>query len=131
MIPALPNNGMVHLRSTRSMPETLARIEAALAQRGLPILARIRHSEDAAKAGLTMRPTELLIFGKAQAGTPLMVAAPTLAIDLPLKALIWQSDDGNVFVSYNDPLYLKERHSIPDALMPNIAGIRSVLEEAI
>ena len=130
-MPELPNNGMVHLSSKHSMLETVERVESTLQAKGLPILARIHHSEDAAKAGLKMRPTMLLIFGKAQSGTPLMIAAPTVAIDLPLKALIWQADDGGVLVSYNDPIYLQKRHSIPDALISNIAGIGSILEGAI
>jgi len=128
---SFPDNGMVHLHSRYSVSETIARLEAAITARGVPIHARIDHSGDAAKAGLEMRPTELILFGNAKAGTPLMVAAPTLAIDLPLKALAWQDADGNVWLSYNGPEYLQKRHGIPEELMKNIAVIKVLAEEAI
>ena len=99
--------------------------------KGLTILAQIDHSGDAAKAGLSMRPTQLLIFGNAKAGTPLMVASPGIAIDLPLKALVWQDADEKVWLSYNSPDYLKQRHHLPDNLMQNIAGIKLICEEAV
>jgi uncharacterized protein (DUF302 family) len=126
----MANHGMVHLNSPYSVPETLARLESIVRSKGLSILARIDHSGDAAKAGLKMRPTELLIFGNPKSGTPLMVASPTAALDLPLKVLVWQDEDGEVRLSWNSPEYLKERHNIPDELLPNIAGIRSLCEEA-
>jgi uncharacterized protein (DUF302 family) len=85
-------------------------------------LARIDHSEDAAKVGLKMAPTELLI-GNPKAGTPVMIASPTTALDLPLKALVWQDADGKVWLSYNSPEYLRQRHNIPDDLLKNISGI--------
>jgi uncharacterized protein (DUF302 family) len=97
----------------------------------VPILARIDHSGDAAKAGLSMRPTQLLIFGNAKAGTPLMAASPTVAIDLPLKALAWQDADDKVWLSYNSPNYLKQRHALPDNLMQNIDGIGPICAEAV
>jgi uncharacterized protein (DUF302 family) len=127
----LPDNGMVHLSSPRSVPDTLARLETIVQAKGLPILALIDHSGDAAKAGLTMQPTKLLIFGNAKAGTPLMIAAPTVAIDLPLKALVWQDDADNVWLSYNDPKYLMERHDVPKSLLQNIAGIGPICAEAV
>src|ERR1700742_3009753 len=105
---------MVHLESPRSVPETLARLETVVRSKGLTILAQIDHSGDAAKAGLSMRPTQLLIFGNAKAGTPLMVASPSIAIDLPLKVLVWQDVSGKVWVSYNSPDYLRQRHRLPD-----------------
>jgi uncharacterized protein (DUF302 family) len=129
MAPLL-DNGMVHLNSNHSVVDTVTRLEAILQTKGLPILAKIDHSGDAAKAGLSMPPTKLLIFGNAKSGTPLMIAAPTIAIDLPLKALIWQDADGKVWLSYNSPDYLKNRHGIPDDLLKNIAGIRAICEEA-
>ena len=98
---------------------------------GIPILARIDHSGGAAAMGLEMRPTKLVIFGNARAGTPLMVAAPTLALDLPLKALVWEDADGKVWVSYNTPEYLQERHGFPAELLAKIAGIRVIVEEAV
>jgi uncharacterized protein (DUF302 family) len=130
-MPNLPDNGMIHLSSSRSVSETLARLETIVQGKGLTILARIDHSGDAGKAGLTMQPTKLLIFGNAEAGTPLMIASPSVAIDLPLKALVWQDEDSKVWLSYNSPNYLKERHAIPDNLLQNIAGIRLICEEAV
>src|SRR5882762_8551277 len=108
---------MVHLSSLHSVMETLARLETIVQAKGLTILARIDHSGDAAKAGLTMPQTKLLIFGNAKSGTPLMIASPSVAIDLPLKALVWQDEEGKVWLSYNSPDYLKERHAIPEDLL--------------
>jgi uncharacterized protein (DUF302 family) len=127
----LPDNGLVHLKSNYSVVNTVVRLETILQTKGLPILAQIDHSGDAAKAGLTMAPTKLLIFGNARSGTPLMIAAPTTAIDLPLKTLIWQDADGKVWLSYNSPDYLKKRHGIPDDLLKNIAGISAICEAAV
>jgi uncharacterized protein (DUF302 family) len=127
----LPDNGMIHLRSPHTVPETFERLETIVQSKGLAILARIDHSGDAVKAGLQMRPTKLLIFGNAKSGTPLMIASPSVAIDLPLKALVWQDQDDNVWLSYNSPTYLKQRHAIPDNLLQNIAGIKPICEEAI
>ena len=127
----LPDNGMVHLSSPHTLAATLARLETIVQLKGLTILARIDHSGDAAKAGLKMQPTKLLIFGNAKSGTPLMIASPSVAIDLPLKALVWQDDDGKVWISYNSPDYLKERHAIPESLMQNIAGIGPICSEAV
>src|SRR5580698_5767429 len=127
----LPDNGMIHLRSPHSVPETLARLETSVKAKGIPILARIDNSGDAAKAGLTMKPTQLLICGNAKAGTPLMIASPTVAIDLPLKALAWQDADDKVWLSYNDPNYLKQRHALPDNLLQNIAVIGPICAEAV
>jgi uncharacterized protein (DUF302 family) len=111
--------------------ETLARLETIVQKKGLTIQARVDHSGDAAKAGLQMRPTKLLVFGNPKAGTPLMIASPSLAIDLPLKALVWEDDEGKVWLSYNSPNYLKERHAIPDNLLQNIAGIGPICAEAV
>jgi uncharacterized protein (DUF302 family) len=124
-------NGMIHLTSPYSVPETLRRLESLLQARGLAIFARIDHSGEAEKAGLKMRPTELLIFGSPKQGTPLMVASPTLAIDLPLKALAWEDASGKVWLSYNTPEYLKQRHNIPDELLKNISGVGALLQKAL
>lgn len=124
-------NGMVHLPSPYSVTNTLQRLESVIATKGLTIFARIDHSGEAAKVGLKMPPTELLIFGSPKSGTPLMIASPTLALDLPLKALVWQDVDGAAWLSYNAPEYLQQRHNIPEALIQNIAGIRSICEEAV
>ncbi len=128
---ALPENGMVHLNSPYSVSETLQRLESLVAARGLAVLARINHRGDAAKAGLKMQPTELLIFGNPKSGTPVMIASPTAALDLPLKALVWQDGEGKVWLSYNSPEYLQQRHNIPDDLLKNISGIRAIAEEAV
>ncbi len=127
----LPDNGLIHLISPHSVADTVAALEEAIGRRSIPILARIDHSGDAAKVGLQMPPTVLLIFGNPKAGTPLMLAAPTLAIDLPLKALAWQDADGHVWLSYNSPAYLQARHGIPEPLLNNIAGIAAICEEAV
>jgi uncharacterized protein (DUF302 family) len=120
----LPDNGLVHLKSNYSVADTIVRLETILQTKGLPILAYIDHSGDAAKAGLT-------IFGNARSGTPVMIAAPTTAIDLPLKTLIWQDADGKVWLSYNSADYLKKRHGIPDDLLKNIGGISAICEAAV
>jgi uncharacterized protein (DUF302 family) len=122
---------MIHLASPYSVPETLRRLESLLQARGLAIFARIDHSGEAEKTGLKMRPTQLLIFGSPKQGTPLMVASPTLAIDLPLKALAWEDASGKVWLSYNAPEYLKQRHNIPDELLKNISGVGALLQKAL
>jgi uncharacterized protein (DUF302 family) len=130
-MPQPPDNGLIHLSSPHTVVETLARLETIVQAKGLTILARIDHSGDAAKADLAMPPTRLLIFGNAKSGTPLMIASPSVAIDLPLKALVWQDEEGKVWLSYNSPDYLKERHAIPENLLQNIAGIGPICAEAV
>jgi uncharacterized protein (DUF302 family) len=125
------NNGIVSLKSPYSVPETSQRLETLVAAKGLTIFARVHHSDEAAKVGLEMLPSELLIFGSPKSGTPLMVASPMLAIDLPLKALAWQDADGNIWLSYNSPEYLQQRHNIPEAMIQNVSGIRSICEEVV
>lgn len=127
----LPDNGMVHLDSRYSFAETLQRLESSLEQHGLKVFCRIDHSSEAEKAGLQMRPTQVIVFGSPKAGTPLMVAAPTLAIDLPLKALVWEAEDGNVRVSYNSPEYLQQRHGFPADLVANVAGAGALLDKTV
>jgi uncharacterized protein (DUF302 family) len=126
-----PNEGLVHLSTSRSVFETMNILESVVRSRGLSVAARVDHAGDAVKAGLQMPPTELLIFGNPKAGTPLMIASPTVGIDLPLKALAWQDLDGRVWLSYNSPRYLQERHEIPETLLKNIEGIASICEEAV
>jgi uncharacterized protein (DUF302 family) len=130
-MPELSEKGMVHRSSPYSVEETLERLKANLQSLGIPVLANIDHSGGAAALGLEMKPTKLLIFGNAKAGTPLMLAAPTSALDLPLKALVWEDNDGKVWISYNTPEYLQERHGFPKELMANIAGIRVIVEESV
>lgn len=118
------NRRLVHLSSSHSVSETFARLERVVAAKRIQILARIDHSGDAARVGLKMNQTELLMFRNAKAWTPLMVAPPTLAIDLPVKAPAWHDGDGKVWLSYNSPEYLAERHSVPQELLANIAAIK-------
>ena len=116
------HNGLVQIPSRYSVDETMKRLQAAFAAKGLQVFAVVDHSGEAEKVGLQMRPTKVLIFGSPKAGTPLMVAAPTLAIDLPLKALVAEDAAGKVSVTYNDPEYLRERHGVPADLIKNLAG---------
>lgn len=125
-----PISGLVSIASKHSVPEALARLETILAARGLRIFARIDFSGDARHEGLDLRPMTQIVFGNPKAGTPLMVAAPTVGIDLPLKVLIWEDTNGAVWLSYNDPDFLAQRHSVPPELIRNIAGIRSLVAEA-
>src|SRR5258708_17209020 len=123
--------GLVEIPSRYSVEETLQRLELALATRGLEIFARVDHSGEAEKVGMKMRPTKLLIFGSPKAGTPLMIAAPTLAIDLPLKALVREDETGKVWLIYNSPQYLKARHGVPSELIQNLTGAGALMEKAV
>jgi uncharacterized protein (DUF302 family) len=125
-----PDNGLVHVSSSYSVVETAKRLEASLVAHGITIFCRVDHSGEAEKVGLHMAPTQLLIFGSPKGGTPLMLASPTVAIDLPLKALIWQDPGGKVWLSYNSPEYLQQRHNIPPELINNIAGPTPLLQAA-
>ena len=124
-------DGVISKRSKLSVPATLDRLEALLGSKGIQIFARVDHSGEAEKAGLKMPPTQLLIFGNPKAGTPIMLAAPTSAIDLPLKALAWQDADGQVWLSYNDPAYLKRRFDLNDDDVKTIAGVGALIEHAV
>jgi uncharacterized protein (DUF302 family) len=124
-------NGLVHVASSHTVSETLKKLQTAIGTRGLKVFALIDHSGEAEKAGLKMRPTQLLIFGSPKGGTPLMVVAPSLAIDLPLKVLVWEDVDGKVWISYNSPEYLQQRHKIPADLVKNIAGVGALVEKAV
>ena len=130
-MPDSPNHGLITLPGKHSVQETLSRLEALLQEKGLTIFARIDHSGEAEKIGLKMHNTKLLIFGSPKAGTPLMQAAPTLAIDLPLKALVWEDAEGRAWLTYNDPAYLQQRHNSPPELLPNIAGVATLLQKAL
>jgi uncharacterized protein (DUF302 family) len=125
-----PDNGLIHLSSSYSVAETAKRLEESLLAHGVSMFCRVDHSGEAEKVGLHMPPTQLLIFGSPRAGTPLMLASPTVAVDLPLKALIWQDADGKVWLSYNSPEYLQQRHRIPLELIKNIAGPTPLLQAA-
>ncbi len=123
-------SGIVDTPCNHSVEQTVEKLKAILQAKGLTLFALVDHSGEAQKVGLKMSPTKLLIFGSPQGGTPVMLAAPSVAIDLPLKILVWEDAQGKVFASYNAPEYLKQRHNIPDALLPNISGARSFVEEA-
>lgn len=125
------NNGVLRLKSGHGFEETFTRLESAVASRGLDIFARIDFSGDAELVGIKMRPTRLLIFGNPKAGTPLMLAAPTLALDFPLKVLVSEDERGEVWVSYNSPQYLRARHNIPENLLGNISVIASIVESVV
>jgi uncharacterized protein (DUF302 family) len=124
----MAENGLVTLPSAHDFGTTLARLAAALEARGITIFARIDHAAGAADVRLALRPTTLLVFGNPAAGTPLMQAAQTAGIDLPLKALVWQDADGTVKLSYNDPAWMASRHAIGDAVGPAVAALRAGLE---
>ena len=123
--------GFISKLSPHSVPETIQRLSALLKSKGVATFALIDHSNEAEKAGLKMRPTQLLIFGNPKGGTPLMLAAPSTAIDLPLKALVWEDADGKVWLSYNSPDYLQQRHGFPADLEKNIAAIEPLLAQAV
>jgi uncharacterized protein (DUF302 family) len=122
--------GFISKPSPHSVPETIQRLCAFLKSK-VSRFALIDHSGEAEKAGLKMRPTQLLIFGNPKGGTPLMLAAPSTAIDLPLKALVWEDADGKVWLSYNSPDYLRQRHGFPADLEKNIAAIEPLLAQAV
>jgi uncharacterized protein (DUF302 family) len=124
-------NGLVQIASPYSVEETLRRLQAAFAAKGLQVFAVIDHSGEAEKVGLKMRPTKVVIFGSPKAGTPLMVAAPSLAIDLPLKALVAEDAVGKVWLTYNDPEYLQARHGVSEQLIKNLAGAGTVIAKAL
>jgi uncharacterized protein (DUF302 family) len=125
------SNGLIQVASRYSMDETMRRLQAAFAEKGLKVFAVVDHSGEAEKVGLKMRPTKVLIFGSPKAGTPLMVAAPSLAIDLPLKALVAEDAAGKVSVTYNSPDYLQQRHGVPADLTKNLAGAGVVITKAV
>jgi uncharacterized protein (DUF302 family) len=128
---AAEDNGIAHAQSGYSVRDTVLRLETIVRSQGLIVFAHIDFGGDAEKAGLKMRPTQMLIFGNPKAGTPLMIAVPSIAIDLPLKVLVWQDIGGKVWVSYNKPEYLKKRHGLPDDLVKNISGVAALVEKAV
>jgi uncharacterized protein (DUF302 family) len=126
-----PVNGIITHSSPYSVSDTLDRLESILRGKNITIFTRVDHSGEAEKAGLQMPPTQLLIFGSPKGGTPIMLAAPLSAIDLPLKALAWQDTKGKVWLSYNDPQFLKTRHSVPDDLLIPINNLSTLIQHAI
>jgi uncharacterized protein (DUF302 family) len=126
------NNGLVvEVASHYPVEETVRRLRAAFAAKGVQVFAVIDHSGEGEKVGLKLKPTKVLSFGSPKAGTPLMVAAPSLAIDLPLKALVAEDAAGKVSVTYNDPEFLRERHGFPAELFKNLAGAGAVIAKAV
>jgi uncharacterized protein (DUF302 family) len=119
-------SGVVTIPTQHSVDEAVRRLEQMLADKGIQLFALVDHSGEAEKAGLQMPPTKLVIFGSPKAGTPLMLATPSIAIDLPLKLLIWEDKTGSVWISYNAPGYLMARHGSPQDLLANIAVIEKL-----
>ena len=120
---ATRSNGIIDISSNHSVDQTVERFRNILMTKGVTLFVLVDHSGEAEKAGMKMPPTKLLIFGSPKAGTPLMLAAPSIAIDFPLKVLIWEDRLGKVWISYNSTEYLQERHSIPPELLNNIAVV--------
>jgi uncharacterized protein (DUF302 family) len=125
-----PDRGIKIMAASSGVDETMDRLESLAKKRGLTVFARINFTKDAAAAGLTMQPTQLLILGSPAAGTPLMVAAPGTALDLPLKVLAWADAANRCWVSFNSPEYLQRRHGFPAALLANIAGLEKLVQAA-
>ena len=123
-------NGIATILSRQSVDRTVRNFEEILKAKGVKLFALIDHSGEAEKAGMQMRPTKLLIFGNPKAGTPLMIASPSIAIDLPMKVLVWEGADGKVWISYNAPAYLAARHSLPAELVKNIAVVETLATQA-
>ncbi len=121
-------NGIVSVPSRHSVNDTIARLQQMLEAKAVKVFAVVDHSGEAEKAGMQMLNTKLIIFGNPKAGTPLMLAAPTLAIDLPLKILVWEDTDARVWVSYNSPEFLRNRHDLPSELMPTLAAAASLAD---
>jgi uncharacterized protein (DUF302 family) len=124
------DNGMTTLPSTHSVDETVKKLKTILESKAVTLFALVDHSGEAAKAGMQMSNTKLLIFGSPKAGTPVMLASPAIAIDLPLKILVAEDSSGKVWISYNSPQYLQRRHNIPADLMKNLAVIEALATAA-
>jgi uncharacterized protein (DUF302 family) len=124
------DRGIVTRPSSLSVDDTVERLKKVLSAKGIQLFALVDHSGEAEKVGLTMPPTKLLIFGNPAAGTPLMLAAPTAALDLPLKILVWQDPSGAVQLSWNSAAWLQQRHGIPDALV-KVLGAPEALSAAV
>lgn len=127
----MTDKGLVNVSSPYSVEETLKRFQDILTQKGVQVFALIDHSGEAAKVGMTMPPTKVLIFGSPKGGTPVMLAAPTLAIDLPLKVLFAEDKKGKVSVTYNSPEYLRDRHGVPEDLIKNISVVGGLVAKAV
>jgi uncharacterized protein (DUF302 family) len=124
------SEGIVNLPTHSSVDETIARLQSMLQEKGVQVFALIDHGGEAKRAGIEMRPTKLLIFGNPKAGTPLMLAAPSIAIDLPLKLLVWEDSTGHVWISYNTPEYLQKRHALPQNLAVALGAVEALAKNA-
>ena len=124
------HKGIIDTPSNHSVDETVEKLKSILTAKGVTLFALVDHSGEAEKAGMKMPPTKLLLFGSPRAGTPVMLAAPSIAIDLPLKLLVWEDVRGKVWISYNSPEYLQERHNVPQELLQNIAVTGSLAANA-
>ena len=124
------DTGITRMRSAHSVAQTVQRLESLLKERGVMIFARIDFSGDAARAGLTLREEQMLIFGNPKAGTPLMQSVPAAGLDLPLKALVWEDAEGHTQIAYNDPHYIIRRHGLDAALAANLAAVVPLIEHA-
>jgi len=124
------NAGIVTVASAQAGAATAERLATLIQERGLTLFARIDFSGDAARAGLTMPFSQMLIFGNPKAGTPLMQFAPTAALDLPLKVLVWDDADGRTYLSFNSPDYLRQRHGLPDELVKPVSGVAALVDAA-
>jgi len=124
------NNGMINKPTNHSVDETVGKLKSILQAKGITLFALIDHSGEAEKVGMKMKPTKLMIFGNPKAGTPLMLAAPSSAIDLPLKILVWEDAEGKTWISYNSPAYLQDRHGIPNELVQNVAVVEGLAAKA-
>jgi uncharacterized protein (DUF302 family) len=122
--------GIIDILTNHSLDQTVEKLKALLQARGVTLFALVDHSGEAEKVGLRMPPTKLLIFGNPRAGTPLMLASPSIAIDLPLKILVWEDAQGKVRLSYNSPEYLMQRHGLPQDLLQNIAVVEALAAKA-
>jgi len=122
--------GLEQVVSKHSVDETVRRVLSSLGERGIKLFALIDHSGEAKKEGLHLRSTKLLTFGSPKGGTPLMQASPTVAIDLPLKALVWEDEAGKTWIAWNTPEYLQHRHGFPAELIKNISAIDVILRKA-
>jgi len=126
----MQDNGLINIHGSRSFDETVEKLKGILQAKGITLFALIDHSEEAQKVGMNIHPTKLLIFGNPKAGTPVMLAAPGSAIDLPLKILIWEDAQEKVWLTYNSPVYLQERHHLPPELLQNLSVVEAFAAEA-
>jgi uncharacterized protein (DUF302 family) len=125
------DDGIVRISSKHSVDEVVEKLRGILQTKGVMLFALVDHSGEAARVGLKMPPTKLLIFGSPKAGTPLMLASPSIAIDLPLKILVAEDANGQAVVSYNSPAYLQQRHNLPQELLQNIAVVEALLAQVV